>query len=117
MNEDNSINYTYKAHNHKINELINFNDYPKLNAILIGLAYIYGWILNLHLLDIQTFTWEFLIKGSCGVILAVITAIAVKFGTDIIYTEILKPRILKLKIFKNGKSNKTKTNKTDRNAA
>jgi hypothetical protein len=113
-NENKVINYTYKAHyNHKINlwQLINLNDYPKINAILIACAYVYGWVLNLHLLDIKTFTWEFLIKGGSGVVLAVITAISVKFGTDI-YTEKLKP-----KLFKHGKSNKTKTDKTDRNAA
>lgn len=107
------ITYTNQTHyNHKINlwQLLNLNDYPKLNAILIGLAYIYGWVLNLHLLDIKTFTWEFLIKGGSGVILAVITAISVKFGTDI-YTEKLKP-----KLFKHGKISKTKTDKTN-NAA
>lgn len=104
------ITYTHQTnYNHKINlwQLISLNDYPKINAALIFLAYIYGWVLNLHLLDIKTFTWEFLIKGSSGVVLAVITAISVKFGTDI-YTEKLKP-----KIFKHGKDKKTKTNSAD----
>lgn len=108
-NKNNSINYTYKTnYEHKKNlwTLINLHDYPKLNAALIFLGCIYGWVLNLHLLDIKTFTWEFIIKGSSGVILAVITAMSVKLGTDF-YTFKIKN-----KIFKDGKSDKTKTDKT-----
>lgn len=108
--------YHQTNYNHKKNlwQLINLENYPKINSILISLACVYGWVLNLHLLDIKTFTWEFLIKGGSGVVLAVITAICVKFGTDIIYTEIIKPRILKLKFFKkHGKDNKTKTDEAN----
>lgn len=76
--------------------MINLDQSPKLNIVLVFGALIYGWMRNLVLLDIKTFTWEFLIKASSGVLLACVTAFCVQF-TNSFYKKKIESKIFKSK--------------------
>ena len=109
----NHVNYRDKRNYEnkiKLWPLLNFDHSSKLSNLLVLVAIIWGWIYNLILFDIDTFTWVFLIKGFMGLGMAVVSAVAVKISTDF-YTIKIKP-----KIFKDGKINKTKT-QADKDAA
>ena len=80
--------------------MINFDDSPKLNSLLVLCAYIYGWMYNLFLFDISTFSWEFLIKGIMGLMFAVLTAFCIRVVNIFVDTKIKTH-----KYFTNAKKN------------
>jgi hypothetical protein len=106
-----SLNYNAKTNyiNKKNlwDKMLNLDHSPKGSLLAFFFGAAYGWVCHLFLLDVSTFTWEFLIKGTSGIVFAVITAFSVKIANDFYAIKI------KHKIFKDGKSNKTKTDKAD----
>lgn len=59
--------------------MFNLDHEPKTNVVTVLGAYIMGWLCNLFLFDIKTFSVEFFVKGGGGVLLAVCSAVAVKY--------------------------------------
>lgn len=43
-----------------------FNHLSREERVIVGVSGLWGWILNLHLLDLRTFTWDFFVKGLAG---------------------------------------------------
>jgi len=83
----------------------------KLNSFLVAVGVVYGWCLNLNLLDVRLFTWQFIIRGASGIGMAVLTAASIKVIG--IYIDIaIKPQI-KNKFSKHGKDKKTEADKTN----
>ncbi len=78
-------------------------DEKSKNSFFVGGGMFYGWVLSIFTL-LHTpglgviFSWEFVIKTCGGIVIAVVTAAAVKGGvslTDDIYKAYIKPKILK----------------------
>lgn len=104
----------------------NFFDtlYDKLldqkNQVACGTGMLYGWILSIYTLLQSSglgvvVSWEFIIKTFAGIIISVITTVAILLTTD--FYKYSKPKVkrfsnkyLQLKCFKNG--NKKTKNKT-----
>jgi hypothetical protein len=87
------------VHYHQYNlwqKMINFDHSPKSSPIAFIIGAVYGWVCNLFLLDINTFTWEFVIKGASGVMFAVISGFCVKV-TNTFYEEKIKNKLFKRK--------------------
>ena len=78
-------------------KMFNLDDLFKgQHRMSIIIAALWGWLYNLSLIDIRTFTLEFLVKGFAGIFIAVITAFAVVLTKDF-YAIKIKPRIFKNK--------------------
>ncbi len=84
-------------------------DEKSKNSGFVGGGMFLGWLISIFTLLHSPglgviFSWEFVIKTLGGIIIAVVTAAAVKGGvslTDDIYKEYIKP-----KLFKDGKRKK-----------
>lgn len=76
--------------------MLNFDHSPKGSATAFFFGLIYGWVCNLFLLDIDTFTWQFLIKGISGILFAGISAFFVKI-VNTFYEKNIKDRLFKPK--------------------
>lgn len=87
------MNYTIK---YQWKSMLNFDHSPKGSAPAFFIGLIYGWVCNLFLLDINTFTWEFLIKGISGISFAVISGLCVKVANTF-YEKKIKDKLFKPK--------------------
>lgn len=84
-------------------KMINFDQSPKGSSIAFIIGAVYGWMCNLFLLDVNTFTWQFLIKGASGIMFAVLSGLCVKV-MNTFYEETLKNKIFKKKRHAKNKS-------------
>lgn len=89
-------NYNYKNQN-TWQPMINIDDLFRGHKISVIVAAVWGWVYNLFLLNIKTFSWDFLIKGISGIVFAAASALIVVVTKDFYRIKI------KNKIFKNGK--------------
>lgn len=81
-------------------KMINFDQQPNGSSLAFIFGAVYGWVCNLFLLDINTFSWQFLIKGISGIMFAVVSGLCVKV-MNTFYEEKLKNKIFKPK--RNGR--------------
>ena len=89
--------------------MIDFDHSNKEGIFAFSIGAVFGWIYHLFLLDFQSWSWAFIIRGFEGVLFAVCSGVCVKIANDF-YT--IK---LKHKIFKHGKKHKTnEADKTDK---
>jgi hypothetical protein len=103
-------NQDYKNIQNTLQPMINLDEIFKGHKVSAIIAAVGGWIYNLFLLDIRTFSWDFLIKGVSGIVFAAASAFIVVATKDF-YQIKVKP-----KLFKNETKNK-KATKTDDEAA
>lgn len=97
-------NFNYKNQN-SWQPMINIDELFRGHKVSLVLAAVWGWVYNLYLLDIRTFSWEFVIKGLSGLVFAAASTFIVVVTKDFYRIKV------KNKIFKNGKE----TNQTENN--
>ena len=107
MNKD---NFDYETKN-LWQPMINLDDLIQgNNRLSLIIAAIYGWVYNLYLLNLNTFSWEFLIKGMSGVVFAASCAFVVKVTKDFYEIKV------KDKIFRNEKDKKKRYERNEKDS-
>jgi len=86
-----------------------FIQLSKEEKIIASACGLMGWINNLFLLDIHTFTWQFIVRGCMGLCMSAVTVCVGLIVKDFYAIKI------KNKIFKDEK-NKNKTSETEKAA-